>query len=91
MASDDKRPLVLSRETLLPLGAVLALVGTLLWAVWSAASGLARIERSIEARPTRDEVRDMLKERNGWSTEDMRLWIRLFRAQEPALKIPDAK
>lgn len=81
---------MLTTHTLLPLGAAIAVVGSLMWGVWQAAGQLHAIQRDIRERPTRDEVRAMLGQ-DQWTTEDMRLWIRVFRAQEQGLKIPDAQ
>ena len=88
--SENGKKLTLSRDTLLPLGAALAIMGTLLWASWQAATRLSEIQRAIGERPTRDEVRTLFGS-NQWTTETMDTWVKLFRAQEPTLKIPKAK
>ncbi len=90
MAENNGKKLVLSRDTLLPIGAVIAIVGTLLVLSWQARGALAEIQKDISERPTREEVQKMLGADASWE-DNMRTWIRVFRAQEPTLKIPDTR
>ncbi len=67
---------VVSKETLLPLGFVIVLIGGVLWMD----RRLSRIEYQLETIVARDGDR--------WSETDMKHWAELLEVSNPGMTIP---
>ncbi len=81
----EKKPSTLSRETLMPIGAVVAVCAAFLSGALWINSKLG--ELSWEVRSLKSEVAN-IKSREAPTTQEIQLWIRLFAAQNPDVSIP---
>lgn len=103
-SSEDRQRetrIVLSKETLVPLGVVVSVVGALfpfyLWLQSEFASTRKHVDTKVEALDERlrgveqrlDRIELQASER--WTETDMRLWVLEFARRNPRLSVPDAR
>lgn len=93
--SDDTGRLIISRDTLIPLGTAVAVVVGLITGAWWLAGLKGDIERSNNA--LRDEIRDLRYriERSEqtmldrWTATHQRLWASEMQRRNPTLTVPE--
>lgn len=78
---DDRRTLTLDRNVLLPVGAVVATLGSAMWLSWQAATRLSSIDTRLE------RIEDAID--SNARVYEMQAWIDLFKAANPTLAVPD--
>ena len=92
MSAADPSPrqsgrIIISQQTLLPLGMVLALVG-LMWSAKSYVDGqFASLSTQITSLVNRMDRADW-RSRDPWTATDMRLWAERASRQNPNLNLP---
>tara|TARA_Y100000385_G_scaffold267311_1_gene303302 strand:+ start:700 stop:945 length:246 start_codon:yes stop_codon:yes gene_type:complete len=78
MTSQEKK-IMISKETLMPLGMVVALCSGVVWI----SSQLTNINYKLDALENKLE--------NNWTTRDMENWGLRLKLQNPTVSVPDTK
>ena len=84
----ESKPLVIDRSVLLPLGAIISVLGTGVWISWQAATAFATVNAQLDA--LHKEISTLgAKLENNWTFQDMKIWSASLAAKNPTLVVPE--
>jgi hypothetical protein len=90
----SRKPLI-SKETVVPLGIVIAVIGVAVLSAWDVASALSKSTADSEHRLERIEfkmeaIQQSIEaiDSNRYSRQELQMWAELLRAKNPTLDVP---